>query len=136
MPFELKSETKELGGIKFTVTQFPAMKAIEVMVSLQRMSAGMSPNAQLTQVAHQAMASADPAATQKMILDVLQCTTALVEAPELKLMNLGEKKNIDLVFTGRLKLLFDVMAFAIEVNYGDFKEGSEESAPQAQTPSQ
>lgn len=128
MSSQLKSETKEIDGIEFTVVQFPAMKALEVMVSLQRSSLGANPNASISQAAS-AMAGMDPSATKKMVLDVLACTTALVRNPDPKLIALNDQKGIDLVFSGKLRTLFRVIEFAVEVNYGDFKEGSEESAP-------
>lgn len=132
--FELKEETRELGGINFTVVQFPAMKALEVMVVLQNMTPGASPDTDLSTAARAAMSKMDPKAMKQMVLDVLQCTTAHIPGTT-KLIPLTSQKEIDQVFSGKLKLLFEVIGFAIEVNYGDFKEGSEGSAPLIPTPS-
>lgn len=122
--FQLKSVPKEIDGIEFTTTQFPAMTALEVMGDLQRVAstANMNPNAQLSAVA--------PIMTPKMVIDLLRQTTALVKTPQgSKLLTLNTQENINLVFSGRLKILFDVIAHAIEVNFGDFNEGSADPAP-------
>lgn len=131
--FELKTETKEIDGIEFTVTQFPAMKALEVMASLQNASSGMDPNMKL---GHIAVGKMDPVAQRKMVLDVLQCTQALIREPSLTLVALTDQKAIDRVFSGRLRTMFKVIEFAVEVNYGDFKEGSEDPAPPTPTQDQ
>lgn len=124
--FELKTETREIDGTEFTVTQFPAMKALEVMASLQNASVGMDPSVKLGQIVTGKM---DAAAQKKMVLDVLQCTQALVREPTMKLIALTDQKAIDQIFSGRLRTMFKVIEFAVEVNYGDFKDGSEVSAP-------
>lgn len=121
--YQLKTETKEIDGTEFSVTQFPAMKALEVMGSLQKMAAGANPNTQLAQ------AAAGGTMSKQMVLDLLACTTALLREPKTKLVGLTSQGAIDEVFSGRLRTLFRVIEFAIEVNFGDFKEGSEDSAP-------
>lgn len=137
MPVELKTVAKTIGDIEFQTTQFPAMRALEVMVSLQRLATNVNPNMQLSQAAPTIMAGLDPAGARKMVLDLLQSTTALVKTAQgSRLITLDKQENIDLIFSGKLKVLFEVMAHAIEVNYGDFNDGSNDPAPLTQTLSQ
>ncbi len=124
------------GDIEFQTTQFPAMKALEVMVTLQGLTAGANPNQSVAQAAPNLLAGLDGPKARKLVLDVLECTTALVRNPVAKLILLNTQVSIDQVFSGRLKLLFEVVAHAIEVNFGDFSEGSEDPAPLTQTPGQ
>ena len=126
----LKTVTLTVDDVEFSTTQFPAMKALEVMVSLQRLAtANVSPNAQISQAAPALMSGLDGASAKKLVLDLLQCTTALVRDPAPKLIQLTSQQAIDQVFSGKLKVLFQVIGHAIEVNYGDFNEGSPDPAP-------
>jgi hypothetical protein len=135
----LKTVSLTVGDIEFQTTQFPAMRALEVMVSLQRLAApaqGVNSNTQLSNAAPALMANLEPGAARKLVLDLLECTTALVRTPQSRLIPLNKQENIDFIFSGKLKMLFDVMGHAIEVNFGDFSEGSEDPAPTTQTPEQ
>jgi hypothetical protein len=132
MHMALKTVPLEIDGIEFQTTQFPAMRALEVMVSLQKIAAGSNQNAQL---AAAMMASLDQASMKKLVLDLLECTVALVKSPQAKLIALNKPEGIDQVFSGKLRMLFTVIQHAVEVNYGDFNDG-EETAPQAPTPGQ
>jgi hypothetical protein len=134
--YELKTVSKTLkdksGELEFSTTQFPCMKALEIMVSLQKLgSSGAPGNAHISA----AMAGLKPEEAGKLFVDVLQCTTTIIETPQGKRqITFNSKDALDKVFSGRLKLLFDVLEHAIEVNYGDFTEGSDVPAPPAQTP--
>ncbi len=132
----LKTVPLVIDDIEFSTTQFPAMRALEVMVSLQRLTAGMNPNTQLTAAAPGLLSGLDGPSAKKLVLDLLECTTALIRTPVAKIVTLNKQETIDLVFSGKLKVLFQVVAHAIEVNFGDFSEGSDELAPQTQTPAQ
>lgn len=130
----LKTVPLIIEDIEFQTTQFPAMRALEVMVTLQKIAASTSnQNAQLTTAM---MATLDQASMKKLVLDLLECTTALVKGPPTRLIALNKPDGIDQVFSGKLKMLFTVIQHAVEVNYGDFSEGSDDLAPQTQTPSQ
>ncbi len=132
----LKTVTKIIDDIEFQTTQFPAMRALEVMVTLQKIAAGSN---QSEQLATAMMAGMDQASMKKMVLDLLECTTALVPGTAgspTKLIPLNKAEGIDRVFSGRLKMLFDVIHHAVEVNFGDFNEGSNDLAPQTLTQDQ
>ncbi|HEY6018998.1 MAG TPA: hypothetical protein VIY48_03630 [Candidatus Paceibacterota bacterium] len=125
MSYELKTVSKVIGGMEFQTTQFPAVKALEVMSSLQKLqSADMS----------KAMSALKPGEAKALFLEVLQCTTTIIETPQgKKLITFDKAESLDRVFSGKLKTMFDVLAHAIEVNYGDFNEGSTDPAPLAPT---
>lgn len=136
---QLKTVPLTIGDIEFQTTQFPAMKALEVMVILQGMSSAQNVPAStsLSQAAPQMMSNLTPQGARQLVLSVLQSTSAIIPSSSgKKIVMLDKQESIDLVFSGRLKVLFDVMAHAIEVNYGDFNEGSESPAPQDQTAGQ
>ncbi len=132
----LKSVPLIIGDIEFSTTQFPAMRALEVMVSLQKLAGamqGINPNTSLAAAAPQMMAGLEPGAAKRLVLDLLQSTTALVRTPTTRLILLNTQENVDLVFSGKLKMLFEVIGHAVEVNFGDFSEGSAPDAPLTQT---
>lgn len=135
---QLKTVPITIGDIEFQTTQFPAMKALEVMVMLQNMSAtnNVPSTASLTQATPQLMASMTPQGVRQLVLGLLQSTQAILRVPVARIVTLDKQETIDLVFSGKLKMLFDVMAHAIEVNFGDFSEGSESPAPLNPTPGQ
>jgi hypothetical protein len=132
----LKTVQLKIDDIEFSTTQFPAMRALEVMVNLQRLTAGMNPDQSLAQAAPHLMAGLDGPAARKLVMDLFESTTALLRTPTHKIVTLNSQANIDLVFNGKLKMLFQVVAHAIEVNFGDFGEGSDGPAPLTQTPEQ
>lgn len=123
--YELKTVSKTIGDLEFQTTQFPAVKALEIMSSLQKLqSSDMS----------RAMGNLKPGEAKALFLEVLQCTTTIIETPQgKKLITFDKQESLDRVFSGRLKMMFQVLEHAIEVNYGDFNEGSVDPAPLAQT---
>jgi len=127
----LKTVPITIDDIEFNTTQFAAMRALEVMVTLQRLTAGMNPDSQVN--AAGLLAGLDGPGARKLVLDLLEGTTALVRTPTHKIITLNTQANIDAVFSGKLKMLFQVIGHAIEVNFGDFNEGSEDPAPPTQT---
>lgn len=133
----LKTVSKTIGDVEYQTTQFPAMKALEVMVLLQRLSAptqGIAPSTQLSAAAPALFANLNPGQLRELVIEMFQCTTALVRTPQgSKLVALTDQKSIDLVFSGKLQDLFEVFGHAVEVNFGNFSEGSANPAPPTQT---
>lgn len=126
-----KTVSLTIDEIEFQTTQFPAMRALEVMVELQKASATSgTPNASVTSGF---MTGLSAQATKKLVMELLECTQALVHTPTTKLVPLDKQTNIDLIFSGKLKMLFQVIGHVIEVNFADLTEGSEELAPPAPT---
>lgn len=110
----LKTEKKMFGDIQFTTTTFPAMQALEMM-GLVGEDHGPKEMAQYAP-------------------EFLKSTAAiLTDQTGPKQVPLNSRENIDLVFSGRLPTLFKVWEWVSKVNYGDFSQGSDPSAPQ--TPS-
>ncbi len=136
----LKTEKVTVDGIEFQTTQFPAMRAFELLARLVK-SLGpavgaltnLDPTMDLTHAGPQLMAglaTLNPAEAAKLVEEVLTCTTALVDN---KLIPLNSRENIDVVFSSKLKMMFKVLGHALKVNYQDFSAGSDPAAPLAQT---
>jgi hypothetical protein len=143
----LKTESTTIDGMEFQTTQFPAMASFNLLARLVKtlgpaISAltAANPETDLRDLAGPLAAglqtlNADDAS--RLVLDVLSCTTALVQGPSgTKLVALNTQGNIDVVFSGRLMVMFKVLAHALKVNYEDFAGGSDPAAPQTQNPSE
>lgn len=130
----LKTVEKTFDGldIRFEVTQFGAMRSCELMKKIQMamMAAGASPEADMRGAA----ALLDPS----MIVDILAGTVAFGtnDKGEPKKVELNKREKLDAVFNGRVKKMFDLVEFVIEVNFGDFQEGSDLAAPLPKEPSE
>jgi hypothetical protein len=138
----LKTEAVTIDDIRFETTQFPAMRAFELLARLVK-SVGpaigaltnIDPNTELSSIGPQLMAglsTLNPSEAAKLVEDVLACTTADVDN---KRISLSTKSNIDLVFSSKLKTMFKVLGHALKVNYQDFNEGSDPAAPLTQNQS-
>ena len=101
----VRTETRSVRGVELTCTQFPARRALAMMERVAKFERGLLSGGELESWPQQ----------------LLACCTALVDGKQIPL-NSGEM--IDAVFSGRLPALADAMAFAIEVNYGDFSDGA------------
>ena len=134
----LKQETKEIDGLTFTTRQFPAMRAFNLMARLAKAAGpvlmlvdangeGLSLNAGMIQ---SVLGSLDPREVTALLPEVLNSTTALVpDATGGREFSLADSKNIDLVFSGRLPVLFQVIGFALQVNFQGFSIGSVPGVP-------
>lgn len=142
----LKSASTTVDGITFETTQFPAMKALELMGRLTKVLgptlgalASADPEAEMDSfgpVLAMALKDLDPKELSAIAVELLQGTTALVQsATGQTLVQLGSRENLDLVFSSRLSALFKVAVHAIKLNYGDFIGGSGLGAPRRQEPS-
>ena len=138
----LKTEPVEIDGIKFETTQFPAMAAFRLMARLIKVIGpamgvlkGATKDTTLESLAPAlgaALSNVSPDEAQSIALEILKCTTAEVGGV---LIGLTGQAPVDQVFSGRLSMLFKVLAHALKVNYGDFSEGSDPAAPQTPAPS-
>ena len=142
----LKSAQTTVDGIVFETTQFPAMRALELMGRLTKVLgptlgalASADPDAELDSlgpVLAMALKDLEPKELSAIAVELLAGTTALVQgAAGMTLVTLGSRENLDLVFSSRLFALFKVAVHAIKVNYGDFIGGSGLGVPRRQEPS-
>jgi hypothetical protein len=121
----LKDETREIDGFKVRTVQFPAMRSLR---TLKRVGEVLGPALAKAQgVDLEADVSAlgpaigalfenigDPEALAR---EILESTTVIQDNRQIPL---NTTAMIDLVFSGATMSLLKVMAFALEVNFGDF----------------
>lgn len=141
-----KTETKKLGELEFKTTQLPAMRAFALLTKLAKVVgpalgalSKLDPDTELDLAGSgliSALQTLDTKEAESLVLDVLSGTEAIVpDATGGRAIPLSKQANIDLIFTGKLKLMFQVVGFALQVNFRDFSEGSDPAAPQPQAPS-
>lgn len=139
----LKSETRTLsdteGDLEVTSMQFAAMKSFALLAklvktvgpalgALMKLDPTVEMSASVDGLAS-AFAELDDVAAAKLVPEILAGTSALVDG---KTYDFARKENIDLVFSGRLGLMFQSIGLALQVNYRDFGKGSVPAAPQRQ----
>ncbi len=122
-----KTEKRTIGGLEYSTTQLPAMKALALSTRIGRAvgpalaaASGVDMGADVAALAPaitRLFASLDGAEAQALTKEILQGTTVVFEG---KHVHLGDTAAIDHVFTGRLGELFTVVKFALEVNFTDF----------------
>lgn len=135
----VKTEVKTIGDVTFTTTQLPAMRAYSLFVRLVKaigpaasVLMGADKNLDLTKLApvlSGALANLDTATAEQIALDTLSNTMASVNGGPL--ITLSDRSKMDAVFSGRIKMMFQAIAFAVATNFADFTEGTDlpESSP-------
>lgn len=136
----LKSESKTLsdsqGDIEVTTTQFPAMKSFGLLAKLAK-TVGPALGALMkldpkTEISASvdglaaAFSELDADTATRLVPEILAGTTVTLDG---KMFDFTRKENIDLVFSGRLGLMFQTLGHALQVNYRDFSAGSDPAAP-------
>ena len=130
----LKSVTKEIGGLRVTSTQFPAMKAYKLFGRLGRaiapvasaVTGAMDGDANVGSVIAgigSVLAELDDDTLESLALAILAGTTVVVtraEGGQPMVVSLVGKTEIDAAFEGSLMAMFGAMKLAIEVNFSDF----------------
>ena len=141
----LKSQTDVFDGVTFTTMQFPAFQGLKLVARLVKVAgptlAAMAqggadlsnPAAVLPQIA-ESLLSLDTDEAVRLCMDLLKNTSAVL--PGGATVPLLAQHDIDLVFSGRLKVLFDAIVVAIKVNFSDFFPAGAMSAPQPKAPSE
>ncbi len=138
---KLKREKKIIGDLEFDTSQFPAMLSFTLLAKVAKIVGPalgalqkLDPSTELSGVAMAgAFAGVDPKDATALIPEILSETAVYMDG---KFIQLNSKSNIDLVFSGRLMVMFQVVGFVLQVNYGDFFEGSGLPAPQTLKPSE
>jgi len=114
---------------KVEVAAFPARKAIKIQIKLARFIAPLLANidtsdtSKITQslnsstIASALKGSLDEEKIEKLILELLEVTTI-----DNKVIGTGNEPQFDIIFAGEFGLLFDVIKFVLEVNFGSFLE--------------
>lgn len=155
----LKTQSKEIGGDTFTVSQLPMFRALRLLNRIGRAvgpalghvasayDASKGDGAPVDGVrVGEAVGRALSALFGSLSDDELEAITrAMLETAMIESNGKTTPllKSIDLVMQGRILDLFKLLAFAFEVNYGDFFEvvpqliaaaRATEAAPKAEAP--
>lgn len=136
----LQTKELEIGDITFQTTQFPAMRAFEVLASLIKVGgpvlaliANADQTADLSTIAPQlssALSGLKASEAKTLLQDMLANTRAIVrDGGKLKIIELTSEEKINSVFSGKLMVMFQVFGHALRTNYGDFSVGSDQTAP-------
>ncbi len=142
----LKSETRSFGDdLKVSTTQLPPMRAMPLVTQVGRL-VGSALASGATEIAGKKLAEIDFSKLgavfagvcaqlegdelSKLTRALLSNTSAELEIDgKLRRVELRNDDVINSVFAGRFFTLFEVLAFAIEVNFGDFFGGTASSPP-------
>ncbi len=128
----LKTEEKEIGGIRFTTTQLPATRGFTLFTRLVKVAGpvvsalgSMNPEEDMVRAIGplaDGLKNLNPDEVVDLALSVLVGTQAIMtdESGKTRRYDLSSRENIDRVFNGKLKSMFEVLAFAIRVNFQDF----------------
>jgi hypothetical protein len=114
----LDAQTKTFDGYTFTISQLPGMRGGRVFTRLLRVLTG----------AREALRAKDEESRAAAMLDIVEklseddfeyfcrelLAPATVQTPEGKLVKVME--NFDLLFQGRIDLVFRALVFAVQIN--------------------
>ena len=121
----IETKDKEINGSKYSVTQFPAMRALRIQARIIKLlgaplsflfiadsNNSKSADEQIPKVLMMLADQLDEKNFDSLVLDLLQS----VRKNGMELT----KPIIDLEFAGKLNELYLVLQFVLEVNYADF----------------
>lgn len=132
----------EQGKLTCTTTQLPALQAFKLLAKLGKLmgpALGALKGVKLTQDKSKLvpalttlLAGLDPDDSEALVVQILAGTIAIHGGKVVEL----KQAAIDSVFGGRLILLFQVMAFALEANFADFFRGLAPGGGEAPAPAE
>lgn len=140
----LKVEEKYINDVKFVTTQLPATRAFTLFTRLVKVAGpvigalgGVNPETDMIAAIGplaEGLKNLNPDEVIDLCLAVLVNTEAYVDDRKYLL---SSRENFDRVFNGRLRSIFEVLAFAIKVNFKDFfGDSSPDALPPATTNAQ
>lgn len=135
----LKQAEETIDDLKFTSTQFPAMRALPLLgrlvktigpaiavLSEAKLDSDMS---ELAAPIALALKDLDPNAVTALACEILASTSVILVGPQgAANIPLSSVENINIAFEGRLMTMFKVLGFAVKLNFADFFAGSAQSA--------
>lgn len=139
----VKTEKATIGGLDVRTTQLPAMRAFSLLTKVGRILAPVLSGATalldskgnlnldkdvsaLAPVLGEALGALEDQGAAELAAAILVQTSVVYEG---KLLELGQAHHIDLVFTGRLMTMLQVLAWVLKVNYADFIGGAQAFVP-------
>lgn len=116
----LKTETADIDGLRVTVTQFPALYALELSTRTAKAflpailsAGGLGADTHVAVL----LSNLEPKETRALAIDLLKC--ASVESDG-QIVELKSEAVINRVFSGSLATLLKAAVFAAKVNFADF----------------
>lgn len=141
--------TEEIDGVTFSTTTFSALSALGLLAVLTKhvgpvlsVMGSMDPDTDLASAANAeliartlgpALGALGPDIAQKLVLDILISSAAIIDGKAIGFVGKHASSNFNLVFTGRLKTMFKVVAWVLRSNYADFWSGGEKPPSEAET---
>lgn len=130
----LKSDTREIGDLKVTVTQLPPRRAFRLAAKLAKYLApalaGLKADTELslealTPALGAMMRELEDDDLDRLLSDLFASTSVIVTDAkgQARKHDLVTPEAIDRAFEGQLKHMLTAMRFSLEVNFGDFFEG-------------
>jgi hypothetical protein len=113
----VKTESRTFGEVELTSTQLGAARALTLLCKL--LKTDYSRVGQIDRLA--ILASVPSEQLLPLIVESFASTTAVFQGA---VLDLGSAQSINLVFSGRTKLLIDAWFFALEVTFADFFDES------------
>lgn len=115
----LRTETREIDGLRVTCTQYPALEQLEHLEVVSRvvgplLLADLDPDSTNTALFFGAMPKGE---LPRLARVLLRCTSVVVDGRSIELTS---DQAINQVFPGRLGTLVKVVIFAAGLNYGPF----------------
>lgn len=132
----LPSESGRFGDLDFTTTRFPAMASLALLTRLAQSLgpalaalSGVDPATDVADMAPSLMAalsSLKPSEMESLVRDLFVRTSVTIpDAAGGRRLDFVDAKNIDLVFSGKLKVMFECLWWVVRVNFSDFFPGSD-----------
>lgn len=133
----LKTETRKIAGLDVRSTQLPALASFNLLTKLGRIVApvlkeididALNMDDDISVLAGPLaalFAALDPDDSGPLLREILSQTAVTMDDSDgLRLEELTSGDAINRVFAGRLKMMFEVVVFALKVNFSDFFDGA------------
>lgn len=132
----LTPQVEEIDGIRFTISQLPGMRGLRVFSRLTKMLGKAGPAAKAlisggTKDAGAVLAILGGMEEEDLVFVAKELLAPCVFSGPADVGQGNAADRFDVLFQGRIDLLFKVLLFALRVNYGSFSKGLSGSAGQA-----
>lgn len=131
----LKTDDRDIGGLKVTTTQLPPMRALNLLTRLGKvfgpmlaqlpdLQAGKLSNEDIAMALGVALGKLEDGDVSKLTRDILITTRVQVEVNgQPRILELTDEQRINSAFEGKLEVLLQAMVFSLEVNFAAFFQG-------------
>jgi hypothetical protein len=122
----IQTKSRTIDGIETNVTQFDALRACTLIPRLGKILAPVAGDIEALGPELGALFTRlEGDELRALVCDLLVGTTVVADGA---VRDLSRADNINAVFSSRLGVMFKVLAFVLEVNFGSFFGGSASSA--------